>query len=247
MEHTRINALATGAVALLAAAAAASASTQAFLLQDHPDGNANPPPYGLRLDGLFNGYAGAGNNAVTTFSFNTFDDTKLRVTTTGPNIDIRIKGTVYGGVDNGAVVGFGAGSYDLVYDITVNVAAMGTGWFVSSPSNGANKGTLTAHAGIGGVTAGTVFSFYESNSMGNPFKFLQDEHRLTLLEGGAANYPEAGQGYWVGRGWNTTNSNGAPTGNTQDWLFIGSAVPLPTGAGLAMAGALGVFFPRRRR
>ncbi len=238
-----------GAVATLVLCAGASAGTQQrFLLQDHPDGNQNPPPYGLRMDGLFNGYVGGGANAATTFSFNTFDDVILTVTTSGSSISINIAGTVYGGVDTGVGYGFGEGSYDVNFNMTMNVAAMGSGWLVSSPSNGVNQGTLTANAGITGVAAGTVFNIYESNSMGNPFKFLQDDHRLTLLNGGSSNYPEAGQGLWVGRGWNTTFANGNTNGLTQDWLFTGSRiVPLPTGAGLAWAGALCVFAPRGRR
>ncbi len=237
-----------GAIAALALAGAASAGTQRFLLQDHPDGVNLPPPYGLRMDGLFNAYAGGGANAATTFSFNNFDDVILTVNSNGSSITINIAGTVYGGVDNGAAYGFGEGSYDLNFDMTMNVSAMGSGWVVSSPSNGVNQGTLTAGAGIAGVAAGTVFNIYESNSMMNPFKFLQDDHRLNLLNGGAANYPEAGQGLWVGRGWNTSFQNGNPSGPTQDWLFTGSRiVPLPTGAGLACAAALCVFAPRTRR
>ena len=37
-----------------------------YQLKNHPDGNAAPPPYGLRLDGLLNGNQGT----IYTFDFN---------------------------------------------------------------------------------------------------------------------------------------------------------------------------------
>lgn len=223
-----------------------------YRLSDHPDANSAPPGYGLRLDGLFNGMAGAGTFATTTFSFDTFGDVTLTVNQVGSNYNISIAGTVFGGVDTGVGYGFGAGSYTLAFDYTVNVDPMGTGWFVSSPSDGANNGTLTAGAGIAGIAAGTVFNFYESNSMANPFKFLQDDHRLSTAAGGSANYPQAGQDLWVGRGWMTFNPDGSPmsgAGGTgfQDWLFTGTIVPLPTPVSLAGAGLLGLVGMRRRR
>ncbi len=268
MQHSVSRLVRAAALAAVPATAAFAASTGAmtdphspsmtprgatvYRLSNHPDGALADPGYGLRLDGLFNGIAGGGTFAPTTFSFDTFGDVTLTVNQVGSDLNISIAGTVYGGVDNGTGHGFGAGSYSLAFDYTVNVDPMGTGVFVSAPSNGVNRGSLTAGAGITGIAAGTVFDFYESNSMANPFKFLQDEHRLTIATGGSINHPQAGQDLWVGRGWMTFNSDGSPmsgAGGTgfQDWLFTGQIVPLASPLSLAGAGLLCVGRLRRRR
>ena len=224
------------ASAVMVSASVASAGTSFFSLSDHPDGNANPPGYGLRFDGLFAGEAGA-NGGVTTFSMNTFGNTILSVATAGMSTTISITGTLYGGEDTGASYGFGEGSYELSMTYTVNVNAQGTGWVVSGPNAG-NAGTLTA---LSGDVAGNV---YDLRDFGTPsFLFLQDEHRL----GG---HDEAGDGFWVGRGWLADASG--DRGLTRDFLFLGEAinrpplVPLPAPVALGLAGLGMISMPRRR-
>ncbi len=215
---------ATTLAGALVTALPAHAVSMQFLLSDHPDGDQNPPPYGLRMDNLFSGAAG-----VTTFSFDSYGDTILTVDDSGGPLTINIHGTVYGGVASGGNAGYGLGAYTLDFNFTLNVSPSGSGWIVGPGSGGVNGGTLTALAGNANFTAGTVFSFYENTSPAQTFLFLQDDHRLT-------GHPQAGQNYWVGRGWNTTNSSGSPTGDTMDFLFLGHVIPLPTPAALALAG-----------
>lgn len=216
------------------AASAASASTvQVFQLFDHPDGNAAPPTYGLRLDNLF----GSGTG-TTHFSFNTAEGVFLTVSDMGGMLSINIAGRVFGGVDTGS--GYDAsqsGYFDLNFNYTVDVQASGTGWVVPTQST-SNNGSLVGVAGDA-FSDGLSFNLFEKVLMGADFKFLQDEHRL----GG---HPEAGQGYWVGRGWLTTNRNGEGTGDTMDFLFIGKPVPTPAAAGLGLIGLAGVASRRRR-
>lgn len=221
----------------LLAASAASATSTFFSLSDHPDGNANPPGYGMRFDGLFAGEAGAAGG-VTTFSFNAFANTILEVVDNGGgDLSITITGTLFGGEDTGSGYGFGEGSYELEMTYNVGVTANGTGWEVTS-ADASNAGALTA---LTGDVAGNVYDIGDFSSPS--FRFLQDEHRL----GGHA---EAGQGFWVGRGWLQGNDGRT---STRDFLFLGEKlpggppiVPLPATAGLGLAG-LGLIAGARRR
>ncbi len=218
--------------------AQASTVTQ-FYLGDHPSALENPPPYGLRLDGLFDGLTGA-TGGVTTFSFGNSlsgagGSPVMTVTDDGVgNVTIDIDGMVFGGEDDGSDYGFGEGWYQLDFSYTMNVSASGTGWVVSPEDPDNNKGTLTAKAGNADIAEGTVFGFFgdKQNDAGFSFKFLQDDHRL----GGTA---EEGQGFWVGRGWLQLEQDDS---ETKDFLFIGKLVPTPVAAllGLPMLIGLGV-------
>ena len=225
------------AAAAMAVVSVASADSVFFSLSDHPDGGANPPGYGLRLDGLFSGEMGAAGG-TTTFSFDHFGDTVMEVATSGMTTTISISGTVYGGEDNGASYGFGEGSYAFEMTYNVGVSPSGTGYVVTT-ADPMNTGSLTA---LSGALAGNVYDLRDFSTPS--FRFLQDEHRL----GGHA---EAGQGFWVGRGW-LADGNGSRPG-TRDLLFLGEMmnpapmVPLPTSAGLGLAGLGLVAGTRRRR
>lgn len=235
MTQSRIGRLALGAGGALAIAGAASAETTTFRLMDHPDGNQSPPGYGLRLDNLFGGMSGA-SGGVTSFSFDVHDDVRMAVVESGGDIDIHINGTIFGGEDSGSGYGFGEGSYELDFTFEFNVAEDGTGWVVA-PSSSGNKGTLTS-LGNADVPAGETFQFYDFS--GNSFLFLQDDHRLD-------GFPQRGEGFWVGRGWNTYFSDGRASAGTQDWLFMGELIPTPAAAGLGLAGFGFVAGSRRRR
>ena len=195
-------------------------------LGDHPDGAALPPAYGLRMDNLFSGLGGTGG--ITTFSF---EQNGAGVSMTiwdldmdGDADEIRIAGTVFGGEDAGTTYGFGAGLYKLEFTFSVGVNDESNGW--SASSHAANGGFLQALAGNVDVAEGTMFNLVQrTDSMAKDFKFLNDGHRLPGSSG------------WVGRGW-------LDGGGTRDFLFV--TIPLPGGAGMALAG-LGLVALRRRR
>ncbi len=228
-----IAAIAVGAVF---ASSATAGSVKTFKLFDHPDGSDNPPPYGIRLDGLF------GDSTTTTFSFDTAEGVTMRVMEAGNgSIVINISGVVYGGRDVGTAYDLahaGTGKYELNYTYAYNVVTEGTGWRVD-PQHMENGGTFNA-IDVNGDEANFQFNLFEEPNTGNPFKFLQDDHRLQ-------NQPEGGQGFWVGRGWHTF-VQGQGVAGTQDFLFIGTQiVPLPTPLALSATGLLGVSLLRRRR
>ncbi|HBS28112.1 MAG TPA: hypothetical protein DEB06_01380 [Phycisphaerales bacterium] len=232
MNHSSL--LVFSCAAALALVGSANAGLIAsFQLADHPDGNINPPPYGVRFDDIFN-VAPFNQPGNATFSFDAFDNVVLSVFEDAPNdYRITIAGTVFGGVDAGGSYGFGAGAYSLFFEYEANVSPSGTGWIVTN-EDPLNDGTITS-LGNPDVPNGTVFTL--EDEFGNPpgfsFAFLQDEHRL-------AGHPQANQGYWVGRGWFEGHG-----GITRDFLFIGK-VPTP-GAGTALLLGLGFVTGRRRR
>jgi hypothetical protein len=210
------------ASAVVAGSTMATPVVTKFRLSDHPDGNQNPPPYGLRIDGLFGG-------GVTTFSINGGTGTTLTVVDDGSTITIDIDGVLYGGEASGGVYTGHTGLYEVHFSYTMNVVEDGTGWRVTN-QHALNAGTIEQ------LSSGTTWNIADKygNGPGYSFAFLQDDHRL-------AGHPEQGQGYWVGRGW----VMGAGSG-TRDWLFLGELIPLPSTAGLGLAG-LGLVAIRRRR
>lgn len=223
------------ACAGLVCAAGANAGVMTYTLMDHPDGNASPPPYGLRLDNIFAGLA-SNSSGTTSFSFDAAlnDNTRDNVTLTYDDVmgTIVIEGEVFGGVANGNMLDFGEGWYDFQMTYSVNVSEVGTGLSVGQ-NDPANTGTLVSQ-GNADVAAGFTIDLFDQSN--NTFLFLQDDHRL-------AGHPQEGQGFFVGRGWVTTNSDGSNVAGTQDLLFI--AVPAPGAA--ALAGIAGLAATRRRR
>jgi len=253
MRPSRLHHIRHCIVALVLAAAGlvlampANAADITFALANHPDGNAKPPTYGLRLDDLFLQTPTAGNVAnpvggTTTFSFDPADGAGMSATASmvGLDIQINILGTVHGGVDTGVAYGFGGGLYDVDFTYRLNVTEVAgpDGGFTVSANSAMNNGTITAQAGITGVDAGTSWTFYDQSNGSFAFKLLADGHRLGGFPVILAQDP------LVGHGWVTFNSDGTNTSGTQDWLFI---TPEPSSLVLLCIGGVGLFARRRRR
>ncbi|MGP1309403.1 MAG: hypothetical protein ACTS27_04320 [Phycisphaerales bacterium] len=226
MVHLRTCAVAIAAGLGVCAGLGAAAT---YRLSDHPDGSANPPSYGLRLDGLFAGRAGA-TGGTTTFSF---IDVLMNVTESGGEINIHIFGTVRGGEDTGSSYGYGLGDYYIDFEYTKWVVEDGTGYRADHDMLN-NVGTLTA---MSGVASGDVFDLHDKSNGSDSFLYLQDDHRLPGT--GLANLD-----YWVGRGW--LGVNGSQHVGNRDFLFVGELIPSPLGGSMAAVGVLGLAARRRR-
>jgi len=223
---------------------------------DHPDGNANPPGYGLRLDKLFTFDPDSGaveedaaSGGITTFSFShELSNVQVKVSDTdddGAGDKIRVFGTVYGGEDTGGGYGFGEGLYEMKFTWTQNVIETegdDGGWQVT-PASTLNGGFIRALDGIDGVEEGTSWDLFgQEDANKNTFKLQRDGHRL----GG---YPDlASLDPFVGRGWVTLLEDGTKNGATQDFLFVVVPTPAALPMGLAgLAGLGGVAWIRRRK
>jgi hypothetical protein len=224
--------------ALAGLPAGASAASFAYRLHSHPDGNAAPPAYGLRLDGLVSG------DGADIFTFN-FDDPLSSVSlvyddgsTPGLSDDtVHISGTVFGGLDTGSSYDpqlSGRWMLDFVY--TANITSTGGDGsnIVVRGEDPANVGTITP-VDVPGLPATSIPLVDEEGNFGFSFKFNNSEnHRL---DGTGLSGPET----FVGYGW--LNHSGEEHVKSSDWLFIGE-VPEPSL--LLLLGGLGLV-PRLRR
>jgi hypothetical protein len=216
--------------ASMVVASVGSAAT--YRLFDHPDAAETPPPYGLRLDGLFTSVGGPAG--ITTFSFT---DVLMTVSDNGGNLNIRVFGTVYGGRDTGAGYGYGEGSYAIDFNFTSKVVVNGTGFVVGADMVN-NTGTLVALAGNADLAAGTTFNLHDkADDLGRSLIFAQDDFRL-------AGTGFEGLGYWVGRGWVQLEGSDSPA--IRDFLFVGQLIPAPLAGSMGIAGLLGLAARRRR-
>lgn len=236
-----------GAIALTATlmptAAQAASLSGTYILGDHPDGNAAPPLYGLRLDGLLTGNA----NHTYTFSFNpSSDPNPADMLNVGVELvydaiaqTINISGTVFGGRDNGGGYASGqSGLWDL--DFTYRNVQEGSDRLTANTGNGTIRSLDFA------VTRGDFNLVAYSGSNSNAFVFERGHRGFTGLSG---------------FGWlNHAPTDGGLGGSSNhhlvasDWLFTadprlspGQPVPEPmTILGTGVALGLGTLFQRQR-
>ena len=219
-----------GAAAVAASASHASAPTHVAQLQQGapPHRPGAPPPKRQPTHNML-------GSGVNSFSFDTFGDTTLKIFDNAGDLEIRIEGTIFGGVHDGmgGYVGGGqAYAIDFTYATDVNTTA--SGYKVLGVNNVLNTGTLTALDAMGMPESGPESVFTVTDDDNNSFIFQSDGHRLA-----------GDSSSWVGRGWLTMDDSGANTGGTQDWLFTATVIPAPGAAALFALG-LGVATRRRR-
>jgi len=215
-------------------ASAVSVGNGTYVLYNHPDGNAAPPPYGLRLDGLFDGNP----NTIVTFDFEA-DGAKMYMTvdvTPGDKTisTVRIFGTALGGVDVGTTH-YDPKLYNIDFTYVKVEKAVGDDDLISKGKY--STGTL------GSVLPGTVYNLGSAQG-DNSFAF-----RLGDESSDAGHRGHAGVSGW---GWiNHVEAPGDPANAAHlydsDWLFVAKPVPTPTAFAGGAVALLGLMAIRRRR
>ena len=231
----------------LGTAGTAAADMFTFTLHNHPDGDAQPPPYGLRLDELVNVTAGHDY-----FTFN-FDDASISAANHMKLVyddfasTITISGKVVGGlVTAGAYTNPNwTGVWDVmfVYDTNVSSTISSPDFELEiSPNSASNNGTIQLTTG---PNTGSTFSLHDGPMDGGfSFRFNNtDDHRL-------AGHGLSGPETFVGWGW-LTHGTGAHV-SASDWIFTGEdATPpqnIPEPGSLALlASGVAAGLARRRK
>lgn len=233
------------------------AALMTYQLGNHPDGNASSPAYGLRLDGLFT----QDTNDIWTFDFDG-PGSSMKLTYDSVANDIRIYGTVLGGLDTGSMYHSslqGLWSVDFRYSANVTGGSAGSDTFFEvTGEDPSNMGTITPLFNATGeapasremiqVNMGSAISLVDKQGKANkkdpnPYSFRfnnTEDHRL-------AGYGLSGPDTFVGWGW--LDHNGQSHVYASDWLFTGSPIvaPLPAAIWLFGSGLLGLFgFGSRR-
>lgn len=197
-------------VAVCAVSGPADAATVTYRLHSHPDGNQNPPPYGLRLNGLFGG-------GVYTFDFDytsISEDADVKLEYDDVAGEIRIFGRAYGGKDAGTDYDPGlSGWVDIDFTYRANVVngdteagGVGPGLYVD-PQDPTNNGTVTLDGWGGDI----VISISDKQGS-NPYSFGFDNDIDSKGNATIMNDP------------NTFSGNGWVMGadiTDGDWLFTG--------------------------
>lgn len=237
-------------------AASSSAAIITFDLLNHPDGNQNPPPYGLRIDALeffLNGPEEGSVNDVWTFSF---DDPDASMTGTYDDVanTFLIEGTAVGGVDTGGSGGSAEVAISFLYEDVTNLGLLSSFPVleVTTGAGGSGSGTLTFNEAAESIPVFTVVNLVAfANSSGLFMRFAADNHRLDCGS-------DAGCGNPVFRGWLglvPSPSVAALTDpevfhvSSQDWLLtsdVNGDIPEPGTLALFGLGGLALVLRRRR-
>lgn len=167
-----------------------------YRLCNHPDGNASPPYYGLRLDRLFD----VEGSDVYTFDF---EAPGAFVYLDYDGVSVRIHGIVYGGLDTGGSHDPENSGYALVdFTYPLVVPAMGDDDLVSQDGTG----TLTWMVGTPDEEVVQLYAYMGDNEYA--FRFGDEDH----------DYGHRGFSGFSGWGW-LNHRDPEVHYSASDWLF----------------------------
>ncbi len=209
-----------------------------YQLHNHPDGNARPPLYGLRLDELYNDKSWL--NEVFTFDFD-HPDAAMYLSFDGS--DIEIWGVAYGGRDTGSTYD---GVYDGLWEIHFTYENVGKVYndddLIVYEPDFRNRGTIKRLANGDMVT---LFDYSGSNNFTFRLGDEKDDKGHRGFDGksgwGWLKYESLGPGTRIG-GHHRHYGKG-------DWLFTIDCEPIPepATAALCLMGLPALIARRRGR
>jgi hypothetical protein len=204
-----------------------------YVLNNHPDGSANPPPYGLRLDGLLTG----NTNEIYTFDF---DHAASNMLMTYDGSTIVISGTAFGGEDagNGGYVANTTAVWNLNFSYTMGVAQLGGDGGLDDvvvTADYSNYGTLTS-----------IFGDFElsdkAKTLNGPSFTLGDESGS-----GHRGFNGISGWGWLRHGSDCIGATDCSNIPYSDWLFTATVVPVPAASWLFGSALLGLAGFKRRK
>lgn len=208
---------------LSAAALAGPITGGLYRLHNHPDGDADPPPYGMRLDELYNETSG---HDIYTFDFD-HASSNMVLNYDSTNQIITISGVAWGGRDiggsyaNDQYLGF----YTIAFTYNVGVGPVpGDDDIWVTSASGSNSGTIQ-------TPLGHTKNLRDVAADGFTFRF------------GDENNNQGHRGFAGISGWGWMDIDGHHQ-DAQDWLFTAERIPEPSSVLLALLGVVGVV--RRR-
>lgn len=216
-----------GVYSLFAVSFASAATIDAGLYQlgNHPDGNAVPPPYGMRLDELVDV---TGGHDIFTFDFE-HASSNMSLVYDNVGDTITISGTSYGGRDIGGA--YAADAYQGVYTVSflydVSVSQVPGDDDIQVTANQQNFGTITLPDGT------TVKDLSDIFMGGYSFRLGDEDDDL-----GHRGFPGIS-------GWGWMDVDGVHVAN-MDWLFTATYIPEPATAMMLLIGGSLVAARRRR-
>lgn len=232
MRGLSLTGLCLGAVAGLtmtpAGAAGAIIQPGLYQLHNHPDGNQDPPPYGLRLDELYDATA---NHDVFTFDFD--HPASNVIMNFAPGL-ITISGQAWGGRDVGNVyandVYLGLYTVNFTYALGIAPVPGDDDWQVVPGADYTNTGFISTPLSdvisLGDKRDGTGMSF-----------------RLGDEDDDLGHRGFAGISGW---GWLTHAFESRPHVTSTDWIFTAEFIPSPGTGATALLGLVGLARRRRR-
>lgn len=217
-----------------AMAVPAGTLVESFSLGNHPDGAVNPPPYGLRLDGLFDGNAGT----EVTFSFDPADDPavdmQLQIYDDNGSLALFFTGTIFGGEDVG-----GAWSNPELFEVEMTydnadpntTVTLSSGFYqvTTTPNGTIPIGSIQAVDG----TPGPIGLLGKADGSGLVFRTGTDIRNFAGI---------SGEG-WINHETGGLNNHLAAS----DWLFTATPAPEPATLAMLGTGLAGIGWAVRRR